>query len=82
MREVFAVQKLLTFFQQKNIGVFQVSVCKILTKTLTNEVVSFEQPGPDILQCLDILKAHHGYHIMICLSKIDLEMSIISFLDT
>ena len=33
MREAFAVQKLLTFFQQK---------------IPTNDVVSFEQPGPDL----------------------------------
>ena len=47
MREAFAVPKLLTFFQQKkyrhisdiNIGNFN--------EMLTNDVVSFEQPGPD-----------------------------------
>ena len=45
MREAFALQKLLTFFQQKilsqlrfNIGKFNIS--------LTNDVVSFEQPDP------------------------------------
>ena len=32
MREAFALQKLLTFFQQKNIGVFQILMLEILTK--------------------------------------------------
>ena len=32
MREAFALQKLLTFFQQKNIGIFQILTFEILTK--------------------------------------------------
>ena len=43
----FAVQKLLTFFQQK----FQhicVSLDVIFYDSLTNDIVSFEQLGPDI----------------------------------
>ena len=43
MREAFAVQKLLSFFSSKNIGGFQILMFEILT----NDVVSFEQPGPD-----------------------------------
>ena len=45
MREAFALQKLLTFFQQ-NIGIFQILAFEIY-ETLTNNVVSFEQLGPD-----------------------------------
>ena len=49
MREAFAVQKLLEFFFNKkywhirdiNIGNFN--------EMLTNDAVSFEQPGPDLL---------------------------------
>ena len=32
MREAFALQKLLTFFQQKKIGIFQILAFEILTK--------------------------------------------------
>ena len=32
MREAFALQKLLTFFQQKNIGIFEILMFEILTK--------------------------------------------------
>ena len=45
MREAFAVQKLLTFFQQKNWRILDINI-RIFNKTLTNDVVSFEQPGP------------------------------------
>ena len=45
MREAFAVQKLLTLFN-KNIGLFQILIFEIFIETLTNDVVSFEQPGP------------------------------------
>ena len=31
MREAFAMQKLLTFFQQKNIGIFEILRFEILT---------------------------------------------------
>ena len=47
------MQKFLTFFQQKileldiNVGNFN--------KTLTNDVVSFEQPGPDQLRATKML---------------------------
>ena len=48
MREAFAVQKLLTFFQQKY---WQISDINILNfnDTLTNDVVSFEQPGSCVI---------------------------------
>ena len=49
MREAFAMQKLLSFFQQKSIGVFQILMFEIFNKTLTNDVVSFEQRSPDKL---------------------------------
>ena len=43
MREAFAVQKLLTFFQQKILAYFRYKRLK-----LTNDVVSFEQPTPEL----------------------------------
>ena len=46
MTEAFAMQKLLSFFSTKNIGVFEILTFEIITKMLTNHVVSFEQPGP------------------------------------
>ena len=45
MREAFAVQKLLTFFQQKYWQISDINVLNF-NDTLTNDVVSFEQPGP------------------------------------
>ena len=41
------MQKLLTFFQQK-ISVYAIFDDKNFNDTLTNDIVSFEQPGPDI----------------------------------
>ena len=35
-------------FSTKNIGIYQIIMFEILTKTLTNDVVSFEQPGPGL----------------------------------
>ena len=45
MREAFALQKLLTFFQQKILALLDINV-RNFKETLTNDVVSFEQPGP------------------------------------
>ena len=45
MREAFAVQKLLTLFQQKYWQILDINIWKF-NETLTNYVVSFEQPGP------------------------------------
>ena len=47
MREAFAVQKLLTFFQQKYWCIWDINIWNF-NDTLTNDVVSFEQPGPDV----------------------------------
>ena len=47
MRIAFAVQKLLTFFQQKIWLISDINVLNF-NEMLTNEVVSSEQPGPDI----------------------------------
>ena len=45
--EKIRVQKLLTFFfSTKNISEFQIFTFEIFYETLTNYVVSFEQPGP------------------------------------
>ena len=45
MREPFAVQKLLTFFQQKYRQISDIDILNF-NDTLTNDVVSFEKPGP------------------------------------
>ena len=45
MREAFALQKLLTFFQQKYGHIWDINVWNF-NETLTNDIVSFEQPGP------------------------------------
>ena len=42
----FAVQKLLTFFQQK-ISAHLISLDVNFNESLTNDVVSFEQLGPE-----------------------------------
>ena len=46
MREAFALQKLSTFFQQNYWRLLDISVWKF-NETLTNDIVSFEQPGLD-----------------------------------
>ena len=50
------MQKLLTFFQQKNWHISDINVWNF-KETLTNDVASFEQPGPnlsnnDLIICL------------------------------
>ena len=45
MREAFAVQKRLTFFQQKYWPIWDINDWNF-NVSLTNDVVSFEQPGP------------------------------------
>ena len=40
------MQKLLTFFQQKNISVYAILHDQSFNDTLTNDIVSFEQMGP------------------------------------
>ena len=42
----FALQKLLTFFQQKISAYLHITWCKF-NESLNNDVVSFEQLGPD-----------------------------------
>ena len=44
MRESIALQKIFTFFQQKNNSIFEIFVLNF-NETLIN-VVDFEQPGP------------------------------------
>ena len=44
MREAFALQKLLTFFTQKFWYIWDINAWNF-HDTLTNDVVSFEQPG-------------------------------------
>ena len=52
-REAFALQKLLTFFQQKYWHILDISILKF-NETFTNDVVSFEQPGPEAIQGLAV----------------------------
>ena len=47
MREAFAVQKLLIFFQQKKWQISDIMV-RNFNETLTNDIVSFEQPDPGL----------------------------------
>ena len=50
------MQKLLTFFfSTKNIGIFE--ILRFVNVWLTNDVVSFEQPGP---RC-DLMRPGVGY---------------------
>ena len=57
MWEAFAVQKLLTFFQQKYWHILDISVWNF-NETLTNDIIRFEQPGPGlrVLSCQSYLK--------------------------
>ena len=41
------MQKLLTFFSAKNISIYAISNDQSFNNTLTNDIVSFEQLGPD-----------------------------------
>ena len=55
MREVFAVQKLLLFFQQKYLHIWDINIWN-LNISLTNDIVSFEQPGPVIYVAVQFFK--------------------------
>ena len=46
MREAFAMQKRHTFFQQKYRHIWEINFWKF-NETLINDIVSFEQPGPE-----------------------------------
>ena len=59
MRDAFAMQKLLSLFQQKYWNVSDINVWSF-NETLTNKVVSFEQPGPEVQVCIiDLYKESH-----------------------
>ena len=47
MREAFAMQKRLTFFPQKYWCILHINIGNF-NETLPNNVVSFEQPGPEL----------------------------------
>ena len=47
IKEAFAPQKLLTFFQQKYWYISDINIWNF-NETLTNDVVSFERPGPAV----------------------------------
>ena len=51
--ESFCTAKLLTFFQQKYWCIWDINVWNF-NETLRNDVVSFEQPGPDLLVHFDL----------------------------
>ena len=51
----FALQKLLTFFQQKISAYLRIT--RIVNESLTNNIVSFEQLGPDFFKDLHLLNA-------------------------
>ena len=51
MREAFAMQKLHTFFQQTYRLIWDIKVWNF-NDTLTNDVVSFEQPSLDLSMLL------------------------------
>ena len=59
MIEAFALQKLLTFFQQKYWRISDINVWKF-NEALINDIVSFEQPGPDLQ--LDVLSKIQQNH--------------------
>ena len=46
-REAFAVQKLLSFFQQKYLQISDINIINF-NENLTNNDVSFEKPGPGL----------------------------------
>ena len=46
MRVAFAMQKLLTFFQQKKFQHIRISLDLTFNESLTNDIVSFGQLGP------------------------------------
>ena len=54
MREAFALQNLLTFFQQKYWPILDTGIRKF-NETLTNDIVSFEQPAPCVYFIEDLL---------------------------
>ena len=54
MREAFALQKLLTFFHKKYWHILDINVWNF-NETLTNDVVSFEQPGPDVYRIVNYI---------------------------
>ena len=55
MWEAFALQKLLTFFQQKYQCIWDINIWNF-NNTLTNDVVSFEQPDPGVSITIGIVK--------------------------
>ena len=69
MWEAFALQKLLTFFQQKKNQHICVSLNENFNKSLTNDVVSFEQLGPgqpvhlhSLIRAFTVANRITGYH--------------------
>ena len=54
------MQKLLTFFSAKNISVYAIFNDQSFNDTLTNDIVSFEQLGPDIYHTIIIAEPGHS----------------------
>ena len=57
MREAFALQSVSQFFIKKYWRILDINVLNF-NETLTNDVVSFEQPGPDILDAIKSRDRH------------------------
>ena len=64
MREAFALQKLLTFFNKKYWQILDIDVWKF-NEMLTNDIVSFEQPGPGLWRGLAYTDVDHDNNILI-----------------
>ena len=68
MREAFALQKLSNFFKKQYWRISNINI-SIFNETLTNDVVSFEQPGPvHIYNQNDYLKVEFLFHFYGCLA--------------
>ena len=61
--EAFALQKLLTFYQQKILAFLRIN------KTLTNDVVSFEQLGPGVYAKRYMTFVYQFLHLCGCILK-------------
>ena len=70
MRVAFALQKLLTFFFSKKFQHICISLDVNFNEALTNDIVSFEQLGPDIF--------HNGYSVVSDLDDIVICANVIA----
>ena len=59
MREAFALQKLLTFFNKKYWSISDINI-RNFNETLTNSVVSFEHLGPVVQSIVSLTSSLRG----------------------